>query len=236
MILVGYTAPNPYPLCKYNRIAAMLYSPRPCGARLFRFQHDQRYPNFVSVQRFILHGHSCLQYGQRKVIGMRHEFWTTIASEFSELPDLATIVVISVRLMLAALLGGILGFERERKARSAGVRTHMLVAVGAALFVLGPLQSGMPIEDMSRVLQGVVQGIGFLGAGAIIVRRAQHQVEGLTTAASIWVTAGIGVIVGLGLEATAILSAVVVLIILAVVPYVLPQVSSADRDLNDPRA
>lgn len=167
---------------------------------------------------------------------MQHEFWAAITSEFSDLPDLATIAVISVRLMLAALLGGILGYERERKARSAGVRTHMLVAVGAALFVLGPLQSGMPIEDMSRVLQGVVQGIGFLGAGAIIVRRTQHQVEGLTTAASIWVTAGIGVIVGLGLEATAILSAVVVLIILAVVPYVVPKASSIDSDQNDPRA
>ena len=166
---------------------------------------------------------------------MQHEFWTTIASEFSDLPDMATIAVISVRLLLAALLGGILGYERERKARSAGVRTHMLVAVGAALFVLGPLQSGMPIEDMSRVLQGVVQGIGFLGAGAIILRSSQHQVEGLTTAAGIWVTAGIGVIVGLGLEATAILSTVVVLIILAVVPYVLPQASLSESDPSDPR-
>ncbi|MBR3369449.1 MAG: MgtC/SapB family protein [Rhodobacteraceae bacterium] len=161
---------------------------------------------------------------------MQQEFWTAIASEFSDIPDMATIAVISARLSLAAFLGGILGYERERKARSAGVRTHMLVAVGAALFVLGPLQSGMPIEDMSRVLQGVVQGIGFLGAGAIIVRRSQHQVEGLTTAASIWVTAGIGVIVGLGLEATAILSAVVVLIILAVVPFVVPHATTDNSD------
>ena len=164
---------------------------------------------------------------------MQQGFWAILASEFSNLPDAATIAVITVRLVLAALIGGVLGYERERKARRAGVRTHMLVAVGAALFVLGPLQSGMPIEDMSRVLQGVVQGIGFLGAGAIIVRSAQHQVEGLTTAASIWVTAGIGVIVGLGLEATAILSAVIVLIILAVVPYIVPQVTSSDCDQND---
>lgn len=165
---------------------------------------------------------------------MRQEIWTTIVSEFSDLPDVSTITLITVRLVLAAFLGGILGYERERKARSAGVRTHMLVAVGAALFVLGPLQSGMPIEDMSRVLQGVVQGIGFLGAGAIIVRTAHHQVEGLTTAASIWATAGIGVIVGLGLEATAILSAGIVLVILAVVPYVVPQASPPDTDTLDP--
>ena len=141
-----------------------------------------------------------------------------------------------MRLVLAGVLGGILGYERERKRRSAGVRTHMLVAVGAALFVIGPLQSGIPIEDMSRVLQGIVQGIGFLGAGAIMARTALHQVEGLTTAASIWATAGIGVIVGLGLEATAVLSAAVVLIILAAVPLILPKAAAAESETKDPRS
>jgi len=150
------------------------------------------------------------------------EIWTTVVSEFSDVPDVSTLTRITMRLVLAALLGGILGFERERKGRSAGVRTHMLVAVGAALFVIGPSQAGTPIEDMSRVLQGIVQGIGFLGAGAIIVRTAQRQVEGLTTAANIWATAGIGVIAGLGLEATAVLSAAIILIILAAVPLLLP--------------
>ena len=129
------------------------------------------------------------------------------------------------------MIGGILGYERERKGRSAGLRTHMLVAVGAALFVIGPTQAGMPIEDMSRVIQGIVQGIGFLGAGAIIVRTAQKEVEGLTTAANIWATAGIGVIVGLGLEATAVLSATIVLIILAAVPLLIP----AKHESQDPR-
>lgn len=161
---------------------------------------------------------------------MVDEIWATIISEFSDVPDVSTTTRITLRLVLAALLGGILGYERERKGRSAGVRTHMLVAVGAALFVIGPLQSGMPLEDMSRVLQGIVQGIGFLGAGAIMVRAAQHQVEGLTTAASIWATAGIGVIAGLGLESTAVLSAAVVLIILAVVPLVLPKASETGTD------
>ena len=154
---------------------------------------------------------------------MLNEIWTTILAEFSDLPDLATMTFITVRLAIAAALGGVLGYERERKARSAGVRTHMLVAVGAALFVIGPLQIGMEIGDLSRVLQGIVQGIGFLGAGAIIVRNSRHQVEGLTTAANIWATAGIGVLAGLGLEATAILSTVMVLIILAVVPRILPK-------------
>ncbi len=167
---------------------------------------------------------------------MGDEIWATIVSEFSDVPDVSTTTRITVRLVLAAVLGGILGYERERKGRSAGVRTHMLVAVGAALFVIGPLQSGMPIEDISRVLQGIVQGIGFLGAGAIMVRAAKHQVEGLTTAANIWATAGIGVIAGLGLEATAVLSAVVVLIILAAVPLILPKISTADSEPDDPRS
>lgn len=165
---------------------------------------------------------------------MGQEIWSTLVSEFSDVPDVSTTTRITLRLVIAAVLGGILGYERESKGRSAGVRTHMLVAVGAALFVLGPLQSGMPIEDMSRVLQGIIQGIGFLGAGAIIVRTAQHQVEGLTTAASIWATAGIGVIAGLGLEATAVLSTVIVLIILALVPRILPKISTPDSESRDP--
>lgn len=153
---------------------------------------------------------------------MVEEIWTTVVSEFSDVPDVSTITRITLRLVLAAVLGGILGYERERKGRSAGLRTHILVAVGAALFVIGPTQAGMAIEDISRVIQGIVQGIGFLGAGAIIVRTAQKEVEGLTTAANIWATAGIGVIVGLGLEATAVLSATIVLIILAAVPLLIP--------------
>ena len=161
---------------------------------------------------------------------MRNEIWMTVVSEFSDVPDLSTLTRITVRLVLAALLGGILGYERELKRRSAGMRTHMLVAVGAALFVLGPLQSGMSIGDMSRVLQGIVQGIGFLGAGAIMVRASRHQVEGLTTAASIWSTAGIGIMVGLGLEATAVLSAIIVLIILAAVLLFLPKPAMADAE------
>ncbi len=161
------------------------------------------------------------------------EIGTTIVSEFSDIPDVSTITRITVRLVLAALLGGILGYERELKARNAGVRTHMLVAVGAALFVIGPLQSDMPMPDMSRVLQGIIQGIGFLGAGAIIVRATQQKVQGLTTAASIWATAGIGVLAGLGLDATAVLSAIIVLIILAVIPFIKPLRNKADADQKD---
>lgn len=166
---------------------------------------------------------------------MGQEIWATIVSEFSDIPDISTMTRIILRLGLAAILGGILGYERELKARSAGVRTHMLVAVGAALFVVGPLQSGMPLSDMSRVLQGIVQGIGFLGAGAIIVRTSQQQIQGLTTAANIWATAGIGVVAGLGLEATAVLATFFVLLILAAVPLVVPSTDKVQTHRLDPK-
>ena len=97
----------------------------------------------------------------------------TLRAEFSDVPDAAQLTRIVVRLLLAALLGGILGYEREQKGKAAGIRTHMLVALGAALFVLVPQQAGMGIADMSRVIQGIVAGIGFLGAGAIIKQQRE---------------------------------------------------------------
>ncbi len=103
-----------------------------------------------------------------------------------------------VRLGLAALLGGLLGFQRERVHSTAGLRTHMLVCVGTALFVLAAVESGWPSPDISRVVQGVVSGIGFLGAGTILKLGDRVEVLGLTTAASIWLTAAVGVGAGLG--------------------------------------
>ena len=161
---------------------------------------------------------------------MWHDIWTTLLGEFSDIPNVATITRISLRMILAVLLGGMLGYERERKARSAGLRTHILVALGTSLFVFGPLQTGMEISDLSGVLQGLIQGIGFLGAGAIIVRRSQRTVQGLTTAANIWATSGVGMLVGLGLEATAVLATVMLLIILAVIPIVAPSIEPDTSD------
>ena len=144
----------------------------------------------------------------------------TIAEEFSDLPDAARLTRITVRLTLAAALGGVLGFERERSGKAAGLRTHMLVALGAALFVLIPQQAGMSDGDQSRVIQGLVAGIGFLGAGAILKGESDEEVKGLTTAASLWLTAAIGVAAGLGREATAAVSTTLALAILATVPRV----------------
>lgn len=148
-----------------------------------------------------------------------HPWWTevgvTIQQEFSDLADASQVTRVSVRLLVAVILGGLLGYERETAGTAAGLRTHMLVALGAALFVIVPLQGGMPIVDMSRVLQGIIAGIGFLGAGAIIKLSQDREIRGLTTAASVWLTAAIGIAAGMGQEMTAILSTLIALFILA---------------------
>lgn len=149
--------------------------------------------------------------------GWRDEIWASIQQEFSDLPDAGQVTRVCVRLLVAVILGSLLGYEREMKGTSAGLRTHMLVALGAALFVLVPIQAGFSISDLSRVLQGLISGIGFLGAGAIIKLSQDREIRGITTAASVWMTAAIGVAAGMGLEMTAILSTVLALVILAVV-------------------
>ncbi len=144
------------------------------------------------------------------------DVWGTVREEFTDIGDASSIVRIVVRLLVAVVLGGVLGWERESVGAPAGLRTHMLVSLGSALFVLIPLQAGMKMEDLSRVLQGVTAGIGFLGAGAILKQRDRNDVRGLTTAASIWLTAALGVAAGMGREATALLSTLFALVILAI--------------------
>lgn len=151
---------------------------------------------------------------------MWQEIWNTVLSEFSDISDATQVTLITLRLLVAAVLGGLLGFERERKGKSAGVRTHMLVAMGAALFVLIPQQAGASSADLSRVLQGLVAGVGFLGAGAILMGTKEVQTRGLTTAAGIWVTAAVGVAAGMGRESTAILSTFIALLVLSLVPLI----------------
>jgi putative Mg2+ transporter-C (MgtC) family protein len=115
-----------------------------------------------------------------------------------------------LRLLLALGLGALVGFEREYHDRPAGVRTHILVCMGAAIFMI--ISLNVPAADPSRIAAGVVTGIGFLGAGAIF--RSKDHVQGLTTAADLWVIAGIGLAIGLGYYLTAIVSAIIVFVIL----------------------
>ena len=141
------------------------------------------------------------------------------ANAIFDLPTTEQIIRVTLRLVVAALLGGILGFERERKGKAAGLRTHMLVALGTALFTIAPIESGMSVTDLSRVVQGIAAGIGFIGAGTILKIAEQEQIKGLTTAASIWFTAAIGVAVGIGTLWLPVLGTLLAVIILSLLGY-----------------
>lgn len=160
------------------------------------------------------------------------EVATTLKAEFSDITDASQLTQVTVRLVIAAVLGAILGFEREHKGKAAGVRTHMLVAMGAALFVLAPRMAGADDAALSRVIQGIVAGIGFLGAGTILKGNGQStgHVKGLTTAAGLWMTAAIGIAAGMGREATAVLSTLLALGILALMPRVVERFDPAEHN------
>lgn len=135
-----------------------------------------------------------------------------------------TIVDATVRLSLASFLGAAVGWEREVQRKAAGLRTHMMVAMGSAVFTLAALEmmqlsateAGGP-SDPTRVVQGIVGGIGFLGAGQIIQSRG--TVEGVTTAAGIWVVGAIGVACGGGAFLLAVLAVLFSLFILRGVSF-----------------
>ncbi len=136
-----------------------------------------------------------------------------------------------LRLLAAAFLGGVIGIERGLRAKEAGFRTHFLVALGAALFMIlsahgfdDVLFSESHRLDVSRIASQVVSGIGFIGAGTIIFQR--HAVQGLTTAAGLWVTAAIGMACGSGLYIIASFATVLVLIGLEVLHSLLPHVNN----------
>ena len=157
-----------------------------------------------------------------------YEVWRGLRADFSDLPGAAEITRMVVRLLLAALLGGLVGMQREWAGKAAGCRTHMLVAIGSAFFVLIPEQAGMQIADLSRVLQGILTGIGFLGAGTIIKRDEEEEIHGLTTAAGLWLTAAVGIAAGMGREASAILCTILALIILSLLPRLKPKAGTND--------
>ncbi len=145
---------------------------------------------------------------------------STVIAEFSDATEVAELTSLSVRLVMAALLGAILGFEREQQGKAAGLRTHMLVSVGSAIFVLVPLQIGVQPAELTRVIQGMVTGVGFIGAGMILKSDDASRVRGLTTAAGLWMTSAIGMTAGLGQETSAVLCTLLVLIVFALMPRV----------------
>ncbi|MFO0791035.1 MAG: MgtC/SapB family protein [Pirellulales bacterium] len=123
-----------------------------------------------------------------------------------------------VRIAAAAVLGGAIGLEREWKGHWAGLRTHMMVAIGCAIFILAGLsvQGSSPEAAVSRVIQGITAGIGFLGAGTILKLDQKREIKGLTTASSIWLAAALGTSAGLGEYALAMSAAIASLFVLGV--------------------
>ena len=118
-----------------------------------------------------------------------------------------------LRLIMATAMGAIIGYQRERAAKPAGLRTHILISVGAALFTIASLYGFGIGADPARVAAGIVAGVGFLGAGAII-RRDEGLVAGLTTAATIWAVAAIGLAAGAGLYLVSAVTTVLILVVL----------------------
>jgi putative Mg2+ transporter-C (MgtC) family protein len=130
-------------------------------------------------------------------------------------PDAHGIVRIGLRLLTALIIGGVIGIQRELTHKPAGLRTHMLVALGTALVVIAGTESGMGLTDVSRIMQGIVTGIGFLGGGAILKLTAEHEIHGLTTAAGIWMTAAASTAAGLGQLGLALIGVALGLLVLA---------------------
>ncbi|MEH2240235.1 MgtC/SapB family protein [Nostoc sp.] len=130
---------------------------------------------------------------------------------------------ISFRLCIALLLGAIIGIERQIRRKPAGLRTHMLVSLGSAIFTLIIMQTGASQsthDALSRVIQGISAGVGFLGAGEIVRQSSQEsqqpEIHGLTSAAAIWVSAGLGIAAGCGLWQLGLIGALLTFLVLNV--------------------
>ncbi len=136
-------------------------------------------------------------------------------SELQDVPSAEHVVRVVLRLLVALVVGGLVGLQRELTHKPAGLRTHMLLALGTAFIVVAAAESGMSKSDLSRVVQGLATGIGFLGGGAILKLTAEHEIHGLTTAAGLWMTAAASIAAGLGQLPLAIVGVCLGLVVLA---------------------
>lgn len=130
------------------------------------------------------------------------------------IPDQRQFIHVVIRLLAATLLGALIGIQRERARKPAGFRTHILVTLGTTIFVVACSNFGMTSDGLSRVIQGIITGIGFIGAGSILKINEERNIKGLTSAAGIWMAAAIGVTVGLGALGLALMGTVLTLVIL----------------------
>jgi putative Mg2+ transporter-C (MgtC) family protein len=163
------------------------------------------------------------------VFGSHYSQTTSLLSKKDIVMDMTWEFII--RIFVAALLGGAIGLEREYRAKEAGLRTHFLVALGSAVFMIvsaygfdGVMNTPEHRWDVSRVAAQVVSGIGFIGAGTIIFHKSENVVRGLTTAAGLWVTAAIGLACGGGMYVLSIAATVLVLVGLEAFNFVLRKI------------
>lgn len=139
----------------------------------------------------------------------------TISSElFKGIPETDLLVRFLFRILAALIFGALIGLQRASVGKAAGMRTHVLVSTGTCLFVVASLGAGFGDDAVSRVVQGIITGIGFIGAGTIVKADHESQVQGLTTASGIWMTSGIGVVTGLGMVGLGLVGTIIALVIL----------------------
>jgi putative Mg2+ transporter-C (MgtC) family protein len=137
--------------------------------------------------------------------------------------------VVLIRVIVATLLGAIVGLQREKAGKPAGLRTHMLVSLGTTVVVLACAAGTMSMDGLSRVVQGIVTGIGFIGAGSILKLSEQAEIRGLTTAAGLWMTAAIGIAVGLGVLGVALVGTFLTVIVLSLVGVIEDRWGTSDK-------
>ena len=135
----------------------------------------------------------------------------------STVPHADQVVRVTLRMFAALIIGTVIGLQRELTHKPAGLRTHLLVALGTALLVVAAVNANMKSADVSRVIQGLITGIGFLGGGTILKLTQEHEIRGLTTAAGIWLTAAASVAAGLGQYADAFIGVFFALIVLSAI-------------------
>lgn len=167
-------------------------------------------------------GISCSSRPERKAYETMMEL---LVEEFTRsLPNGREAARVILRLVIASLFGAVIGWQRQHAGKPAGLRTHMLVSLGAAIFVQIPIQMGMGPDALSRIIQGLATGIGFIGGGAILKDRSEGDIKGLTTAAGIWLTAALGVAVALGGLGAGLIAVILAWVILAVLIRLEPPV------------
>lgn len=143
--------------------------------------------------------------------------WHELTNGF---PDRERLIIVLLRVFAAVLFGAVVGIERERAGKPAGLRTHMIVSLGTAVVVIACQDAGMSLDGQSRVIQGIVTGIGFIGAGTILKLNEQREIQGLTTAAGLWMTAAIGVAAGLGILGLAVIGTLVTVLVLVLEHFI----------------